>query len=67
MIGSCAVKFCRWLLPTNAVRYPASRKRSTKVTASIDSGMPLLRTSCTDGIRPVIRLARFGWQTGLAT
>ena len=41
--------------------------RSTKVTASIDSGMPLQRTSCTDGIRPVIRLARFGWHTGLAT
>ncbi len=67
MIGGQAVKFCRWLLPISAVRYPAWRNSSTKVTACIGSGMPLLRTPCTDGIRPVIRLARLGMHTGLAT
>jgi hypothetical protein len=29
--------------------------------------MPFERTPWTDGIRPVIRLARLGMQTGLAT
>ena len=67
MIGSWPVKFCKWLLPTSAVGNRRHASRSTKVTASIDSGMPLERTSCTDGIRPVIRLARLGWHTGLAT
>ena len=30
-------------------------------------GHPVLRTPCTDGMRPVIKLARLGMHTGLAT
>ncbi len=59
--------FCRCDLPTIAVRQPARRISSTKVVARSDSGMPLWRTPCDDGIRPVIRVARFGMQIGVAT
>jgi hypothetical protein len=35
--------------------------------ARSDSGEPLLRTPCSDGIRPVISVERLGMQTGVAT
>ena len=34
---------------------------------SRESGTPFSRTPCREGKRPVMRLARFGMQTGLAT
>ena len=61
------VKFCRWLLPISAVRQPDGRSISMKVLAASDSEIPLVRTPCSDGIRPVASVARLGWQTGLAT
>lgn len=57
----------RWLLPTSAVVQPASRSSYTKVTLERESGMPFICKPWFAGIWQVIRLARFGMQTGLAT
>ena len=54
-------------LPTITVRQPAACIRSVKHTEFSASGMPLWRTPCTIGMRPVIRLARFGMQIGEQT
>jgi hypothetical protein len=65
--GETPPKFCKWLLPISAVRQPWARNISMKVFAESDSEMPLMRTPCREGIRPVASVARLGWQTGLAT
>ena len=57
---------CRWHLPMRAVWYPAAAMTSVKVVASRESGMPLWRTPWSDGIRPVIKVARLGMQMGVA-
>ncbi|HMJ30909.1 MAG TPA: hypothetical protein VK512_19540 [Xanthobacteraceae bacterium] len=46
---------------------PATHSASMKVLDSSESGEPLLRTPCTDGMRPAISVARLGMQTGVAT
>ena len=51
----------------SAVRQPPARNSSIKVLAASENEMPLKRTPCNEGIRPVASVARFGWQTGLAT
>ncbi len=40
---------------------------STNVVALSDSGMPFCLAPCSDGIRPVIKVARLGMQIGVAT
>ncbi len=52
--------FWMWLLPTSAVCQPATRISSTNVLALSESARPLCRNPCSDGSRPVIKVARFG-------
>ena len=53
-------------MPISAVWYPAAAMTSVNVVASRESGMPLCRTPWREGIRPVINVARFGMQMGVA-
>ena len=56
----------RWHLPMRAVWYPAAAMTSVNVVARQESGMPLCLTPWSDGIRPVISVARLGMQMGVA-
>jgi hypothetical protein len=40
---------------------------STNVVALSDKGIPFCLAPCSDGIRPVIKVARFGMHIGVAT
>jgi len=50
-----------------AVAYPLAFSTSTKVLALVGNMQPLYRSPCSDGILPVIKLARLGMQIGVAT
>lgn len=66
MTGRSSSMPWRRRLPMSAAPSPVAAMRSVSVVAFRESGMPLRRTPWSDGIRPVIRVARSGMRMGVA-